>query len=133
MFGQVWNTALGAFQAFNASNITDYDVVAIEQGATSFYAANFPTSIVAGIYSITAKERAGASAAVTDLTIGGGDYDWSAFALRPRQHDQLWRRFLKKVTLTTTEEKMYADDGSIVEVVQVVSDDSVTQTQGAGA
>ena len=44
---------------------------------------------------------------------------------------QLWRRFLKKSTLTSTQLKTYADDGTTVLTTQEVSDDNVTQTQGA--
>ncbi len=44
---------------------------------------------------------------------------------------QLWRRFFKKSTLTTTQLKTYADDGAAVVTTQSVSDDGTTQTQNA--
>jgi hypothetical protein len=44
---------------------------------------------------------------------------------------QLWRRFFKKATLTATQEKTYADDGTTVVTTQPVSNDGTTQTQGA--
>jgi hypothetical protein len=44
---------------------------------------------------------------------------------------QIWRRFFKKSTLTATQLKTYADDGSTVVTTQTVSDDGTTQTQGA--
>lgn len=46
---------------------------------------------------------------------------------------QLWRRFFKKSTLTTTELKTYKNDGSTVVTTQSVSDDDTTQTQGTAS
>jgi hypothetical protein len=43
---------------------------------------------------------------------------------------QLWRRFFKRTTLTSTQLKTYADDGTTLRTTQTVSDDTVTQTQG---
>ncbi len=41
---------------------------------------------------------------------------------------QLWRRAFKKSTLTTSQLKTYADDGTTVITTQAVTDDSTTQT-----
>lgn len=46
---------------------------------------------------------------------------------------QLWRRFFKKSTLTSTQLKTYADNGSDILTTQTVSDDETTQTQGASS
>jgi ActR/RegA family two-component response regulator len=46
---------------------------------------------------------------------------------------QLWRRFFKKATKTSTQIKTYADNGSTVVTTQTISDDGTTQTQGAGS
>jgi len=46
---------------------------------------------------------------------------------------QLWRRFFKKATLTSTELKTYADDGTTPITTQSVSDDGTTQTQEAAS
>ena len=46
---------------------------------------------------------------------------------------QLWRRFFRKSTLTSSELKTYADNGTDVETTQTVSDDGTTQTQGAAS
>lgn len=132
-FGQVWNTAGGAFEAFNASNYTDYDVALTEQGTTGVYAGDFPSAIVAGVYSLDFRERAGASPAQSDLAVGAGEYDWTKIATRPRQKDQVWRNIGKKATLTSSAKVLYADDGSAAEMTSVVSDDGTTQTQNAGA
>lgn len=44
---------------------------------------------------------------------------------------QLWRRQFKKATMTATQLKTYADDGTTATTTQTLSDDSTTQTQGA--
>lgn len=131
MFGQVWNTAGSAFETFAAANYTDYDVALTEQGATGFYAGDFPTAIVAGVYTIDVRERAGASPAVGDLNVGNGDYPWTKLSLRPRQDDQVWRSQFKKKDLTSTTQQFYADNGSTVEATEVVSDNGTTQVQNA--
>lgn len=46
---------------------------------------------------------------------------------------QLFRRFFKKSTLTSTELKTYADNGTDVLTTQAVSDDGTTQTQEASS
>ncbi len=46
---------------------------------------------------------------------------------------QTWRRFFAKSTMTATELKTYADNGSTVISTQTLSDDGVTQTQGAAS
>ncbi len=43
---------------------------------------------------------------------------------------QTWRRWFKKSTLTSTQLKTYADNGTSVLTTQTVSDDLTTQTQG---
>jgi len=51
----------------------------------------------------------------------------------PEMLVQLWRRFFKKTTKTSTEIKTFADDGSTVRTTQTVSDSGGTQTQGAAS
>jgi hypothetical protein len=43
---------------------------------------------------------------------------------------QTWRHFFKKATMTATEKKTYADDGTTAVTTQVMSNDGVTETQG---
>jgi len=43
---------------------------------------------------------------------------------------QVWRRFYKKVTMTSTQMKTYADDNSTIITTQTLSNDGTTQTQG---
>ena len=51
----------------------------------------------------------------------------------PTRMNQLWRRFFRKATKTSTQIKTYADNGTDVLTTQTVSDDDVTETQGAGS
>ena len=44
---------------------------------------------------------------------------------------QIWRRWFRKTTMTATQLKTYANDGSTVDTTQTISDDGTTQTQGA--
>jgi len=46
---------------------------------------------------------------------------------------QVWRRFFRKSTMTATELKTYADNGTDVVTTQTVSEDGTTQTQGAAS
>ncbi len=46
---------------------------------------------------------------------------------------QVWRRFFKKSTLSATQLKTYADDGTTLVTTQTVSDTGGTQTQGTSA
>lgn len=46
---------------------------------------------------------------------------------------QLWRRFFRKATKTSSQIKTYADDGTTVVTTQTVSDDGTTETQGAAS
>jgi hypothetical protein len=51
----------------------------------------------------------------------------------PRMIVALWRRFFRKSTLTATQLKTFADDGTTVNSTQAVSDDGTTQTQGSAS
>jgi len=46
---------------------------------------------------------------------------------------QVWRRFFKKGTMTATELKTYADNGTDVLTTQTLSDDGTTQDQGGAS
>jgi hypothetical protein len=46
---------------------------------------------------------------------------------------QLWRRFFRKATETSTQLKTYADDGSTVVTTQTIANDGTTQTQGTAS
>ena len=46
---------------------------------------------------------------------------------------QVWRRFFKRATATSTEIRTYADDGTTTITTQTVSDNGTTQDQGAAS
>lgn len=46
---------------------------------------------------------------------------------------QVWRRFFRKTTKTSSQIKTYADDGTTVTTTQAISNDGTTQTQGAAS
>lgn len=74
--GQIWNGA--SFVAYATANYSLYTVAATEQGTASHgYAASFPTAIVAGTYSVEARQQLGGSAAETDPTVATGNYEWN--------------------------------------------------------
>jgi hypothetical protein len=81
--GQIWNTAGSAFEAYAAGSYTDYAISAVEQGASAYYTATMPSTIAAGVYSITAKEQLAGSAAQTDPTVATGDEQWNGSVTLP--------------------------------------------------
>jgi hypothetical protein len=46
---------------------------------------------------------------------------------------QTWRRLFKRATMTGSELRCYADDGTTVVTTQALADDGTTQTQGAAS
>lgn len=80
----IWNTSLGAFEAYVTANYGDYDIAATEQGtASAYYTGTFPSTIVAGVYSITAHAQVGGSPAETDPVVAAGDYQWNGSSTAP--------------------------------------------------
>ncbi len=57
----------------------------------------------------------------------------SAMTSLPKMMVAIWRSIFKKSTLTTTQLKNFADDGSTVNATATVSDDGTTQTKGAAS
>lgn len=80
--GQIWNGS--AFESYTTANYSTYVVSGGEQGvASAFYTSTFPSTILAGVYSVLAKERIGGSAAETDPSIGWGNVQWNGSASLP--------------------------------------------------
>ena len=75
----IWNGS--AFEAYNASNVADYDTAMSEQGASGVYAGTFSGSSEAGSYNVTVRERAGGSPAESDAIIGSGPLHWTGSAV----------------------------------------------------
>ncbi len=154
--GSIYNGA--TFEAYLTANYATYVILATQQGtASGFYTVNMP-AVAAGVYEIVAKSQSGGSPAEADIGVGEGQIQWNGTAetmifgdvkLAATGLDNisaadpggvattfaqmlvaLWRRFFKKVTLTATELKTFADNGTTVRTTQAVSSDTVTQTQG---
>lgn len=82
--GQIWSTAAGSFGAYATASYANYTVSATEQGTASHgYAASFPTAIVAGTYSVEARQQLGGSAAETDPTVAVGNFEWNGTQTLP--------------------------------------------------
>jgi len=154
--GQVWNGS--AFEAYSAGNFATYDIAAVEQGASGFYVGTMPV-VSAGTYNVEARSQAGGSPAQSDLSLGAGAIEWDGTAEAYLFGDlklaatglnnisaadpagvastwaqmlvQVWRRMFAKTTLTSSELKTYADNGTTVRTTQTVSESAGTQTQGA--
>lgn len=103
--GQIWNTVGAAFEAYLTANIGDYDIAATEQGtASGSYVANMP-AVVAGVYNIIAKERAGGAPAESDLTVSVGDVEWTGTIIGARSNvkkNQALAKFQFLMTDSTT-------------------------------
>ncbi len=84
--GQVWNTSggTGAFETYTTAVFTSYAISLTEQGsASAYYVGTFPSAIIPGVYSLTAKQQLGGSAAETDPTIAVGDFQWNGTVALP--------------------------------------------------
>lgn len=82
--GQIWNTVDLAFQAYATLDYSEYKVALTQQGtASAFYTGDFPATIVAGVYSIVAKEQISGSPLETDPTIAVGDFQWNGSVTLP--------------------------------------------------
>lgn len=76
--GEVWNTNSEAFEAYNGSNLGDYDVPMTEQGSSGYFAVDFPTAITeAAEYSVVSYQQAGGSPASTDKMRLSGTIPWN--------------------------------------------------------
>lgn len=153
--GQVWNGS--SFETFADANLGNYDLALTEQGtASGFYAGDMP-AVSAGVYGFAVRLRVGGSPAVSDPTVGAGTIQWSGTAEIPlstilallddpraepgqgnppanpdavTKLDYLYKAWRNKKTETSTEQKLYADDGSTVDQKRILSDDGTTLTVG---
>lgn len=73
--GQIWNGS--AWEAYSTANYSTYKITGTEQGSASgFFVGNMP-AVVAGVYSVEAKQQSGGSPAESDRTVGVGNVEWS--------------------------------------------------------
>lgn len=84
--GTVWNTGTAAFEAYNSANYANYVVALTEEsGSGGFYKGNFPSTISAGVYGVTAKHAlaGNGSEAAGDPVIGIENFQWTGTAPFP--------------------------------------------------
>jgi hypothetical protein len=147
------------FEVPVSANWASYAKATTEQSTTGYYYGSMP-AVAAGLYDVDFLARVGASPAPSDYLVGQATIDWSGsadlglaggVALAPGAISdnsftvptltgpatgivgfvlQLWRRFFKKTTLTSTQLRTWTDAGDVTVTTQPVSDDGVTQTQG---
>lgn len=79
---QIWNGSV--FENYSSVDYSTYDIPMTEDGtASGHYYGSFPTAIIPGVYSISAKKQVAGSPAETDPTIAMGDYQWNGSATLP--------------------------------------------------
>jgi hypothetical protein len=79
--GQIWNTALSAFQAYATANIGNYDIAMTELGtASGYYTGTFPSGIARGVYSYRVLQQVGGSPAEDDPIMYVGEVNWTGSA-----------------------------------------------------
>lgn len=80
--GQIWNGS--SFGAYSTPSYSLYPINATQQGtASGVYAADFPSTIPAGVYSIIAYQQLGGSPAETDKVVAEGVFQWNGSAVMP--------------------------------------------------
>ena len=79
----VWNTALSGFQDYATGSYSGYPLSMTAVGGGSYYAANFPTVIPAGVYNVLARRQLGANPGETDLTVATGEIQWGGAGVIP--------------------------------------------------
>lgn len=73
----VWSITSGYWENYGAANWTDYKLASTEQGSTNLYISNFPSTIVAGVYDVEARQQMGGTAAVNDPGVAAGQVEWN--------------------------------------------------------
>jgi hypothetical protein len=83
--GQWLNRNAEAFEPFNPVNFAEYDVPATEFGSSKLYEADMPAWVPAGVYNVTARNRAAgappAAAAQSDAVVAVGTIVWGGAAV----------------------------------------------------
>jgi hypothetical protein len=158
--GDPWSTTLpGSYSSGQAGKIIgDYIDAAISTrstyaggavasvtgnvgGSVGSVAGNVDGNVTGSVGSVTAGVTL-ADNAITSAKIAPAAISSSKFSVAAitgvatgilEKIDQNWRHLFKKSTLTATELKTYADDGTTVLTTQNASDDGTTQTLGSAS
>ena len=126
--------------ALSGTTVSSSQVAASVTGAVGSVTGNVGGNVVGSVASVTAGVTVATNNDKTGYSLGATGLDSIAVTdpggvatTFPKMVVQLWRRFFKKVTKTSSEIKTYADDGATVRTTQAISDDNTTQTQGAAS
>lgn len=125
----VWGVARSGNQT--SGSFGEYVDAAISTRST--YAGGAVASVTAAVTVGTNNDKTGYALSSSGLDLIATTAPSGVALTFPAMLVQVWRRFFKKSTLTSTQLQTYADDGSTVVTTQTVSDDGTTQTQGAAS
>lgn len=150
--GASGSSTAGVSLTVDAQSLTGYHRVAIDTSADAFYATGHDYDVliesgtvdgisVAGVavgrFSLANRpvlqvsDKSGYQLASDGLDVIATAPLSGVASTFPQMVVQLWRRFFKRTTLTSTQLKTYADDGVTTLTTQGVSDNGSTQEQGA--
>lgn len=127
-----WITATG----FSTHTAADVWAVAtrVLTAATNITSTGGTITVSTGAVTVgTNNDKAGYALSASGLDSIAATDPGGVATTWPQMMVQLWRRMFRKSTLTATELKTYADDGTTVRTTQTVSDDGTTQTQGTAS
>lgn len=111
------------------------DAVAGATGGIAIVGSNMGSvaSVTAGVTVTTNNDKTGYGLASTGLDSIATTAPAGVASNFREMLVAVWRRYYKKATMTSTQIKTYADDGTTVITTQTVSDDGTTQTVGASS
>lgn len=121
--------------AFSPSNTTSLGLTNLDAAISSrsTYAGGAVASVTAAVTVGTNNDKTGYKLASDGLDSISTTAPSGVASNFREMMVQVWRRFFRKTTKTSTQVKTYADDGTTVVTTQTVSDDGSTQTQGAAS
>lgn len=78
--GYIYNVSSGAFEVYNiaSGNLNAYVVTLTEQGSSSHFVGNAPSTLGAGTYDVSAKRRINAWYAEADQLVANGTLEWNS-------------------------------------------------------
>lgn len=81
--GYIWNGSAFELYSANSGNQATYPVAATEQGTGSVFVANFPSTILPGVYNVVARQKLTAAFLESDPVIAGGALQWNGSIVPP--------------------------------------------------
>lgn len=121
--------------AFSPSNTTSLGLTNLDAAISSrsTYAGGAVASVTAAVTVGTNNDKTGYKLASDGLDSISTTAPSGVASNFREMMVQVWRRFFRKTTKTSSQIKTYADDGTTVTTTQAISNDGTTQTQGAAS